>query len=59
MEMPGADFLGGLSAGLQSYVKFGIGVSGSIEEPQAARALCDFLTSSACTAFKARGMERD
>jgi molybdate transport system substrate-binding protein len=60
MEMPGADLLGGLPPGLQSYVKFAIGVSTASKEPAAARALLRFLTSPAVTpAFKAKGMERD
>jgi molybdate transport system substrate-binding protein len=45
---------------LQSYVKFSIGVSAASKEPQAARALVQFLTSPAVApAFKAKGLERD
>jgi molybdate transport system substrate-binding protein len=60
MEMPGADFLGGLPPQLQSYVKFSIGVSAASKQPEAARALQRFLTSPVMApAFKAKGMERD
>ena len=60
MEMPGADFLGGLPPELQSYVKFAIGVGAASKELEAARALVRFLTSSAVApTFKAKGMERD
>ena len=60
MEMPGADFVGGLPPEVQGYVKFAIGVSAASKEPEAARALVRFLTSPTVTpAFKAKGMERD
>jgi molybdate transport system substrate-binding protein len=60
MEMPGADFLGGLPPGLQTYVKFSIGVSAASKQPEAARALQRFLTSpSVAPTFKAKGLERD
>ena len=60
MEMPGADFVGGLPPQLQSYVRFAIGVSTASKEPQASRALQRFLTSpSVAPAFKAKGLERD
>jgi molybdate transport system substrate-binding protein len=60
MEMPGADFLGGLPPELQSYVKFSIGVAAASKQPDAARALQRFLISPAVVpAFKAKGMERD
>jgi molybdate transport system substrate-binding protein len=60
MEMPGADFLGGLPPELQRYVKFAIGVGAASKELEAARALVRFLTSSAVApTFKAKGMERD
>ena len=59
MEMPGADFVGGLPPEVQSYVNFAIGVSAASKEPEAARALVRFLTSPAVTpAFKAKGVER-
>jgi molybdate transport system substrate-binding protein len=60
MEMPGADFLGGLPPQVQSYVKFSIGVAAASKQPEAARALQRFLTSPAVApALKAKGMERD
>ena len=60
MEMPEADFVGGLPPEVQGYVKFAIGVSAASQEPETARALVRFLTSPAATpAFKAKGMERD
>jgi molybdate transport system substrate-binding protein len=60
MEMPGADFLGGLPQQVQSYVKFAIGVSTASKEPEASRALQRFLVSpSVAPAFKAKGLERE
>lgn len=60
MEMPGAELLGGLPPGLQSYVKFSIGVSTASKEPEAARALQKFLTAPAVMpVFKTKGLERD
>jgi len=60
MEMPEADFVGGLPPEVQGYVKFGIGVSAASKEAEASRALVRFLTSPGATpAFKAKGMERD
>lgn len=60
LEMPGADFLGGLPPQVQSYVRFSIGVSTAAKDPQAARALVRFLTSpAAAPAFKAKGLERE
>ena len=60
MEMPEADFVGGLPAEVQGYVKFAIGVSSASREPEVARALVRYLTSPASTpTFKAKGMERD
>jgi len=60
LEMPGADYLGGLPPEVQSYVRFSIGVSAAAKDPQAARALARFLTSPAVApAFKAKGLERD
>ena len=52
--------LGGLPPGLQSYVKFSIGVSTASKAPGAARDLQRFLTSPAVIpVFKAKGLERD
>jgi len=60
MEMPEADFVGGLPPEVQGYVKFAIGVSSTSKEPETARALVRFLTSPAVApTFKAKGMERD
>jgi len=60
MEMQGAELLGGLPPGLQSYVKFSIGVSTASKAPEAARELQRFLTSPAVIpVFKAKGLERD
>ena len=60
LEMRGADFLGGLPPGLQSYVQFSIGVSAAAKDPEAARALVRYLASPAATpVFKAKGLERD
>jgi molybdate transport system substrate-binding protein len=60
LEMPGADYLGGLPPEVQSYVRFSIGVSTAAKDPQAARALARFLTSpAAAPAFKAKGLERE
>ena len=60
MEMPEADFVGGLPPEVQSYVRFSIGVSSASKEPEAARAVVRFLTSpAAIPTFKAKGMERD
>ena len=60
MEMPEADFVGGLPPEVQGYVKFAIGVSAASKEPEAARALVRFLMSPAVTpTFEAKGMERD
>jgi molybdate transport system substrate-binding protein len=60
LEMPGADYLGGLPPEVQSYVRFSIGVSTAAKDPQAARALVRYLTSPAVApAFKAKGLERD
>jgi molybdate transport system substrate-binding protein len=60
MELPEADFVGGLPPEVQSYVKFEIGVSAESKEPEAATALVRFLTSPAVArTFKAKGMERD
>src|SRR5262249_1321569 len=47
IEMPGAELLGGLPPGLQSYVKFSIGVSADSKAPEAARELQRFLISPA------------
>jgi molybdate transport system substrate-binding protein len=60
MDMPEADFLGGLPPELQSYVRLSIGVSASSREPEAARALLRFLMSPTLTpALNAKGIERD
>jgi molybdate transport system substrate-binding protein len=60
MEMPGADFIGGLPPELQSYVKLSIGVGAASKEPEAARALLRFLMSPTLTpGLKAKGVERD
>jgi len=60
IEMPGAELLGGLPPGLQSYVRFSIGVSTESNAPGAARELQRFLVSPAVLpVFKAKGLERD
>ena len=60
IEMPGAELLGGLPPGLQSYVRFSIGVSTESKAPGAARDLQRFLVSPAVLpVFKAKGLERD
>ena len=60
MEMRGADLLGGLPPGLQSYVRFAIGASATARDPEASRALVRFLTSpSAAPVLRAKGVERD
>ncbi|HJY79143.1 MAG TPA: substrate-binding domain-containing protein [Burkholderiales bacterium] len=59
IEMPGAELLGGLPPGLQSYVKFSIGVSADSKAPEAARELQRFLISPAVIpVFKSKGLER-
>jgi molybdate transport system substrate-binding protein len=60
MEMAGADFVGGLPAGVQRYVTFAAGVSATTEQPDAARDLLRYLTASsdAAAVFKAMGLER-
>jgi molybdate transport system substrate-binding protein len=55
---PGADLVGALPSELQNYVIFTGGVSASAKEPEAGRALLNFLTSPATLAsLKAKGLE--
>ena len=60
MEMAGADFVGGLPAGVQRYVTFAAGVSATSKHPDIARDLLRYLTTSseAAAVFKAKGLER-
>jgi len=60
IEMPGAELLGGLPPGLQSYVRFSIGVSAESRAPGAAREFQRFLTSPAVIpVLRSKGLERD
>lgn len=55
---PGADFVGPVPDELQNYVLFTGGVSAASQQPEAARALLQALTSpSAQAAFKAKGFD--
>ncbi len=60
LELQGADVVGGIPPELQRYVRFAAGVSTTAKEPEAARALLQFLTSpTAAPVFKVKGLERD
>jgi len=57
---PEFDFVGPLPSELQSYVVFMAGISPNARDPEATRALLQFMTAAAATpVFKAKGMERD
>src|SRR5262249_19929598 len=55
---PGAELIGSLPSQLQNYVIFTGGVSASAKQPEASRALLNFLTTpSSFAMFKAKGLE--
>ena len=55
---PGVDYVGALPADIQKMTIFSSGIAAKGKQPDAARALVKFITSSgAATAFKKRGME--
>jgi molybdate transport system substrate-binding protein len=55
---PGAELIGSLPSQLQHYVIFTGGVSASAKQPEAGRALLNFLTTpSSFAVFKAKGLE--
>jgi molybdate transport system substrate-binding protein len=60
MEIEGAQFLGGLPAGVQRYVVFAAGISAASAHPAEARALLRHLTESpqAAAVFRDKGLER-
>ena len=54
------DLVGGFPPEVQRYISFMAGISAPAEEPEAARALLQFLMSPAATAvLSAKGLERD
>ena len=58
LMVPGAELVGWLPSELQSYVVFTGGVSATAKEPEAAKALLDFLTTAETRAIlKAKGLE--
>lgn len=58
LHFPGAELLGPLPPELQNYVVYTGAVGTSAQEPEAAKALINFLTSkSAVPVIKAKGME--
>ena len=58
LATPGAEVLGPLPPELQSYVVFTGGVAVGANEPTAAKALIDFLTSPAsAAAIRSKGIE--
>jgi molybdate transport system substrate-binding protein len=58
LAMPGVELVGPLPSELQTYVGFTAGVSPNAKEPDAAKALINFLTApEAVAVIKAKGME--
>jgi molybdate transport system substrate-binding protein len=58
LPVRGAEVLGPFPPELQNYVVYTVGVGASAKEPEAAKALINFLrTESAASVLKARGME--
>jgi molybdate transport system substrate-binding protein len=55
---PGVDLVGPIPAEFQSYIHFSAGIATNAHDPAAAKALIQFLTSTAVTpVLKAKGME--
>jgi len=58
LMVPGAELVGWLPSELQSYIVFTGGVSATAKEPEAAKALLDFLTTAETRAIlEAKGLE--
>jgi molybdate transport system substrate-binding protein len=55
---PGVDYVGPLPADIQKMTIFSSGIAAGAKQPEAARALVKFITSTdGAKAFKKRGME--
>jgi molybdate transport system substrate-binding protein len=55
---PGVDFVGPIPAELQAWIIFTAAVGSTAQQPEAGRALAEYLTTpSAAAVIKAKGME--